>query len=644
MAGKQKQNSIVRGNTVAEQTIPKDGLAITLPKWVPYAIVAFTALVYSQAFTNGITSFDDDFYIVNNPFLRDFSWHGVVAIFTSFYSGNYHPLTSLVHLFQYHFFELNPLAYHTTNIILHLVNTYIVFIIAKRLSGQDITAMLVSLLFGIHPLHVESVAWISELKDVLYAHCYLLAINQYLLYLDSGLKRKHLFMVMGYFLLACLSKSAAVTLPVLLLAFDFYRGRKLSAGSILEKTPMLLLSLLFGILAILSQRAGGAYNGLMISYGAVNSFFLFTTSLSFYIIKLLAPTGLQIIHNFPILQGIYLPWLYYASLPFVLLVIWLVSRKNKLSKEILFGAAFFLISISVMLQVVSVGSALTAERYTYMSYIGLFYILGQFISLVAVRYYKGITIAIVSIFVIACSAISFDRITVWKDDATLFNDFVEKNPDFYYGYWLRGNVAKKNGELKKALQDYTMSIQLNHTFEDAFFNRGRIYQDMGDSKSAIADYSESIRLNPKQADSYNNRGWQLFTTGNVKAAMSDFNKSLELKPDFADALNNRGWVNEQSGDTQAAMRDYTQAINKNPGYERAVYNRAALKIKTKDFIGSVQDYTQLLKTYPDDGRLYFSRAMALQGANNLAAACNDWKQAKALGHPKADEMIGQYCK
>ena len=619
-------------------------MAITLPKWVPFAIVAFTALVYSQAFNNGITSFDDDFYIVNNPYLRDFSWHGVVAIFTSFYTGNYHPLTSTVHLFQYHFFELNPLIYHTTNIVLHLVNTYIVFIVAKRLSGQDITAMVVSLLFGIHPLHVESVAWISELKDVLYAHCYLLAINQYLLYLDSGLKKRHLLMVMAYFLLACLSKSAAVTLPVLLIAFDFYRGRKLSAGSILEKVPMLLLSLLFGILAILSQRAGGAFNGLMISYGVVNSFFLFTTSLAFYIIKFLAPTGLQIIHNFPILQGIYLPWLYYASLPFVLLVIWLVSRKNALRKEILFGAAFFLISISVMLQVVSVGSALTAERYTYISYIGLFYILGQFISLVGVRKYKGITIALVSVFVISCSAITFDRITVWKDDTILFNDFVEKNPDFYYGYWLRGNVAKKNGELKKAAQDYTMSIQLNHTFEDAFFNRGRIYQDMGDSKSAIADYTESIRLNPKQADSYNNRGWQLFTTGNVKAAMSDFNKSLELKPFFADALNNRGWVNEQSGDTLAAMRDYTLAIDKNPGYDRAMFNRAALKMKTRDFVGAAQDYTQLLKTYPDDGRLYFSRASAWQSANNLVSACNDWKQAKALGHPKADEMIRQYCK
>ncbi len=644
MAGKQKQNITVKQNLVIDKPLVLEGNAITLPKWVPYAIVFFTALVYSQAYSNGLTSFDDDFYIVNNPFLRDFSWHGVVAIFTSFYSGNYHPLTSLVHLFQYHFFELNPLIYHTTNIIIHLVNTYIVFIVTKRLSGQDITAMVVSLLFGIHPLHVESVAWVSELKDVLYAHCYLLAINQYLLYLDSGLKRKHLYMVMGYFLLACLSKSAAVTLPVLLVAFDFYRGRKFNVGSILEKTPMLLLSLLFGILAILSQRAGGAYNGLMISYGVVNSFFLFTTSLSFYIIKFLAPTGLQIIHNFPILQGIYLPWLYYASLPFVLLVIWLVSRKNVLRKEILFGTAFFLISISVMLQVVSVGSALVAERYTYISYLGLFYILGQFISLVAVRQYKGISIALVSIIVIVCSAITFDRITVWKDDATLFNDFVEKNPDFYYGYWLRGNVAKKNGELKKALQDYTMSIQLNNTFEDAYYNRGRIFQDMGDSKSAIADYSESIRLNPKQADSYNNRGWQLFTTGNVNAALSDFNKSLELKPDFADALNNRGWVNEQSGDTQAAMRDYTMAIDKNPGYDRALFNRANLKMKTRDFNGAAQDYTQLMKIYPNDGNLFYTRATAWQGANNLVAACNDWNQAKALGHPKADEMIRQFCK
>ena len=616
-----------------------------VPGWAPVAIIICTALLYSRALYNGLTGLDDDFYVVNDPLIRDFSIHGFKAIFTTYVAGNYHPLTMLVYLFIYKLFGLNPLPYHLLNVAVHLANTFLVFKLAGQLSGKKVTALVVALLFAVHPMHVESVAWVSELKDVLYAFFYLSAMLVYLRYLRRGLRFKDYTGVFLLFAASLLCKSAAVTLPVLLIAIDSYTGRKMSSRWIFEKIPLLLLSVAFGIVAINSQKQGGAYNGLMVSYGAINSFFLFTSGLAFYFIWLVAPVVLCSFHYFPALSGRLLPWVYYASLPVVLIIAWLVARRNAYRKEIIFGVAFFLIAISVMLQVVSVGSALTAERYTYISYIGLFYIAGQLISgLVEKKRYRNISVSAFSMFVIVYAAQSWDRIGVWKDDYTLFNDLINKNPDFYYGYWLRGNVEQKDGNPQAAYEDYSRSIELNPSYEDSYYNRGIIENASGNINAAIADYNHSIALNPKQPDAYNSRGWAYYQSGSAGAAIQDYNKAIAIKPAYAEAYNNRAWAYDQAGDAKAAFEDYARAIAINPEYTKPLYNRAALRVKTGDLAGAIGDYNLILKMHPDDGVSYLLRGNAYLGLQNLKSACADWQTAKQMGNKDADGMIRAYCK
>jgi len=616
----------------------------SLSKWILPGIIIFTCLLYSNSLNNNFTVFDDDSYIVNNPFLRDFSLKGIVAIFTSFYSCNYHPLTTLTWLFEYNLFGPSPLPFHLVNVMFHVLNTWLVFKLAYRLSNKTVTAGVTSLLFAIHPLHVESVVWVSELKDVQYTFFYLLSLLLYLRYISSGFTRKSYLFCLLLFIGSLLSKSAAVTLPLLLIVIDLYEQRKMDAKAMYEKIPFFALSVLFGILAILSQKSGGALNTSMLSYGFFNGIFVFLSGITFYIVWLVAPFKLAVMHCFPDVSNSLLPWQYYLSLPLMLLIVWVCSRRTIYRKEFLFGFAFFLVTLSVMLQIVSVGVALTSERYSYVASIGIFYIAGQLFAGSMTTPKKTLSTVLLVTATLLFSVLTWQRIAVWKDDSLLFNDMIEKYPDVYYGYWLRGNLEKRNGDLKNALSDYSEAIRLNPQYPDAFYNRAATLDASGNLRAALSDYDQALKLNPAQADVYNNRGWILFRLGDRTNAMLDYNKAISLNPNFAEAYNNRGWAYHSSGDTKSAMQDYNRAIMLNQAFVLPYSNRAVIKAQSGDFAGAIADYDKIISLRPDDKSAYYYRGMAYFDLNTKEKACADWNKAAELGNSNATEMINKYCR
>ena len=597
------KTSLPKKPSQAKQKVHREVID-TLPKWTPFALMLFTFLLYTKALVNGITNFDDDFYIVNNPYLKDFSWNGVNAIFSSFYQANYHPFTTMIYFFEYNWFGLNPLPYHLLNVLLHVLNVFLVFKFVERLSGKQMTALIVAVLFAVHPLHVESVAWISELKDVLYSCFFLLSMLVYLRYMKSGFQMRDYWASLLLFLASLFSKSAAVTLPLLLIAIDIYKGRKLNTKSILEKLPFILLSLLFGVLTMLSQKAQGSINVQMFTFNPITRFFFLTSAISFYFIKLILPFGLSSMNYYPILHNGILPWQYYASILVIFFVIWFTFRKSPIRKEITFGVSFFIISISVMLQIISVGSALTAERYTYISYIGLFYILGQWITSLASGQRKNTVIGILCFLILVFSVQTFARISVWQNGNTIDEDIIEHNPNVYIGYWMRGNLKRTQSDFQGALQDYSKAIKLDPFSDDSYYNRGNIYDRLGDPKSAIPDYNQAIKLNPKLADSYNNRGWAYFETGDSIAALTDIDKAISINPRYVQAYNNRGWIKFKAGNAKEALPDFEKAIEIQPEFLTAYYNRALVKIELKDYDGAIADYSFLSKRRPKDSNIY----------------------------------------
>ncbi|MCW3121782.1 MAG: hypothetical protein JWQ38_1274 [Flavipsychrobacter sp.] len=647
MPEKQKKNiqhTVVKQEKTNQHTANNNRTGV--PVWAPLAIIIFTGLLYTRALNNGYTYIDDDFYILKNQYLRDLSFAGIKAIFTHFYSFNYHPLTTISNLLEFSLFGLNPLPYHLFNVLFHLLNIWLVFKVTERLSGKGLTALIVCTLFAIHPMHVESVAWIAERKDVLYATFYLSATLIYLKYIDSGFNTNNYAWALLLFLCSLLSKSAAVTLPVLLVAIDIYKGRKIDAKAIVEKVPFLLLAILFGILAIMSQKAGGAISDISKSYNFIERVFLLMSGLAAYFIKLVVPYGLSAIHYFPDLHGGPLPWYYYLSLPFLLLITWLVARRSAYRKEVVFGVAFFMISMSVMLQLITVGAAMYAERYSYISYIGLFYIAGQFVAdkweSPSANTVMGVCVAFMLLFAIG----TWDRIGYWQNTDTLFTDIVEKNPDNWrnslvYNSW--GEAKMYEGNSKDAIDLYSKAVQLKPDYVKAYYNRGMAFDALFDFKSAVADYSKAISLKPKYPEAYNARGWAYFGLRDNNAAIQDYNTAIAMDTKYPEAYNNRGWTRYAMGDTVNALADYDQAVIINPSFAKPYYNRAAIKVNRNDLKGAIADYTTLIKIHPNDNTAYYSRGVALY-MMKAPTACNDWRKAAQLGSQDAVSMIQQYCK
>ncbi len=234
-------------------SIVKEKSNTTFNYVVLFGILFIALLSYLPALNNGFV-WDDDDYIKNNLLIRSIN---LKEIFSTNLMGNYHPLTVLVYAIQYKFFEVSEKGYHAFNLFLHLLNVLLVFFAVFRLSNKSIVALVAALLFALHPMHVESVAWASELKDLLYTFFFLASYIFYMKYLDDG-KNKYYVFALFLFLLSLLSKAMAASLPLLLVLTDYFKGQKFNAKTLLQKVPFFLLSLIFGFVAVHAQKSSGA--------------------------------------------------------------------------------------------------------------------------------------------------------------------------------------------------------------------------------------------------------------------------------------------------------------------------------------------------------------------------------------------------
>ncbi len=286
-------------------------------KFILPAILLLTVIAFSTSIGNGFTNWDDNKYIQDNPNINDFSWHGIKTIFTSEYFDLYIPVTLFSLMAEYHWFGAAPKSYHVINLLFHLLNTALVFYFIKILSQRIEAAIIVSLFFAIHPMHVESVAWIAERKDVLFAFFYLTALIAYVKYTERKKEGKRpaslwfYFFTLAMFVLSLLSKPTAITLPGLLLLLDYYYDRKLvSFKTILEKIPFFVLSVLVGLAIVTSS---GKAQQIPPDYSFFDRIFLVTYAFAFYIVKLFLPFHLSAFYSYPVFKDNVstLPAIYY---------------------------------------------------------------------------------------------------------------------------------------------------------------------------------------------------------------------------------------------------------------------------------------------------------------------------------------------
>ncbi len=558
-----------------------------------------TAIVFLPMFSNEFTNWDDPLYVIDNMLLRGPDWAG---IFSKPVVSNYHPLTMATLALNYQASELEPFSYHFVNWLLHIINTGLVFFFAFKLSQNNLwVGAITALFFGIHPMHVESVAWVSERKDVLYTAFFLLALISYLQYLQkSGWQKYGLTML--FFIASLLSKPAAVTLPVVMLLIDWYKGRSLKDKKVwMEKIPFFILALIFGLVAlqIQSEKAIAQPEFYPVWQRFVFAFYGFGE----YIKRLFWPFPLSTLHPFPAAATI--PASYYPALILgpVVVAIALYFRKNK---NILFGLGFFAVNLALVLQLLTFGNSVISERYTYVPYIGLCFALAMFwakSSLAPAT--KNIVLGLFVIAGLGFAIASNKQVRVWKDSISLWTQAIDAYPRSYIARSNRGNyLVTKQAKYDEGLVDYNIALDVKPEHANSLENRTIIFIHKKDFASALKDAEQMVKFYPTTGKGYYLRGFVEDKLGQQDKALTDYSKSIEFDPKNAEAWANRGIIYYNTKqDYSAAKADFDAAFQINPKNAVYVINRARCWIALNNKAEAMRDIDlakQLGATVGDD--------------------------------------------
>jgi protein O-mannosyl-transferase len=670
LADKKKNKEAIKSKPVKQVAVKKRSDTLIACICVA-AIALITYFVFSPSLNDGFTNWDDNFYVTQNPLVINNSVP-VATIFKTPVDLNYHPLTVLSLALNYQNGKLDPSGYHLENLILHLLNTILVFLFIYLLTRRNLLmAAIVSLFFGIHPMHVESVTWVSERKDVLYVFFFLSGLIAYLRYSETK-KIAWYFFTLLLFILSCLSKGMAVVFPVILLLVDYLKGVKWKWRILLEKIPFFILSIVFGIIAVKSQ-AGQAMVSIQ-SFNFLQQILFASYAALMYIVKLFVPYKLSAFYPYPDTfspNGI--PLIFYLS-PFIVLVLLaaVVYFFLKKEKEIVFGLLFYFVSVALVLQFVAVGAAIIADRYSYLSYIGLLFIAAYLINKVwqnksrVLALMKYPVMLIVIIGAVTFSFQTYSRTQVWKDSDTLWSDVVNNYTEVPTAYFNRANYYYDINQIDKAVSDYTSALQSGHidndsykkiyydrgllyytyykkydlsiadytkaiaiddTFRRGYYNRGLVYTEVGKYDSAIVDFGTAIKLYPGYVDAYSNRGAAYFKEGKVNLALDDYNTAIALAPANAAIYNNQGSAYLNSGKTGLALADYNRAIALNPSSVMFYYNRGLCYNALNQYENAANDFTKAIQLDPQNEAAYYNmRGICNINLKNYAEAIADFSK------------------
>ena len=611
------------------------------------AIGLLTALAYAPTLQNGLTNWDDDGYVLNNPWLGEMTWPALQSMFTLPYKGNYHPLT-MGSLWTDHWISGGSIvAHHAVNLLLHLLNTGLVAGLIWSLTGRRGVALAVSALFGLHPMHVESVAWVSERKDVLYTFFSLSALWVYSGQVARSERRRSgvgLTLTFVLFVAALLSKGVAVSLAPTLLLIDWWRGRRLaSPGLWLEKLPFFALALLSGWITLQAQAGTGQLSGAS-QWSGWERMVLGCAAYSRYLWMTIWPTGLSAFHPYPDRIAGALPGLYWLA-PLIFAAVQgvtLLCMRN--ARLIAFGLAFFTVNIALLLQWIPVGGALVAERYTYLPSLGLF--LAATAGVVTVLDQRaGWRLPAQAGFAIICAllaAATFARSEVWHDSLSLWDDTLARYPHVPVARLNRALARHAEGDLTGAVTDLDAALLADPHYAKAFGHRGVMRFQNGDSEGALADLDQSIRLEPT-LEGYLNRGAIRLAAGDPQAALADCDQVLRADPNQPLAWANRGLALLELGRPAPAIADFDRALMLAPSYLPAYVGRAQARLELGAAQQALDEADALLQAAPDLLALQTLRGRALLELGETAAGCIALSRAAAGGESQAAALQALNC-
>lgn len=568
-----------------------------------------TFICFRYSLHNSFTNWDDDVYISHDRYIKAITAENLKVIFTEdITKNNFHPLCMLSLAVNYYFSQLKPENYYLTNILLHIANVVLIFLllkgIGKRLNiGEDgsfLIASFAALWFGIHPMHVESVSWIAERKDVLYAFFYFAGLMAYLKYTDCKARRWYV-VTFCLFVASCLSKPMAVVFPLSLICLDFLFNGKINRKMVTDKIPFFIGALIFGGLAIYTQNKTGA----IAPFGTLSPaerIMYASYGFMMYVLKLFFPTFLSTFYPYPYhyLTG-WLPREYYAapfiSIAIVVLPLYFAYKRNQFYFRVLvFGLVFFLVNILFVLQFISCGAAIMADRYSYVSYMGLFFILAFFSweIIKKIHEYRIIIIAVLLAISGWLGYLCAERTRVWHNSETLLTDAITKFPyRALLSYKWLGNYYMDKGDMDKALDNYSILTQLNAADARVYDNVGNIYRLKNEIKNALNAFYNSLRVQ-----------------NNVFRTYMDMSVAYSLE-----------------GDTSNAFQYFVKSYQMYPASEQIYADTGFNLVQRRQYFASSIMYSGLLKVNSVNPFYYFYRGVSEFGQDSISRAIADWNRA-----------------
>lgn len=557
-----QQRKKTKGKPVkAKKAIPAstpDSKSI-LPFLLP--VLGITFILFLPALRNGFTNWDDILYVTGNPLLKNLSGEGLKAIFTTNVVSNYHPITILSLALNYQFAELTPWSYHLTSIILHVINTGLVFWFIMLLSERNKWVSAFSaLLFGIHPMHVESVAWISERKDLLYTIFYLLALIVYIKYIQKKqIKNMIIVTVLGALSLLC--KPAAIVLPFSLIILDYFYKRKWSWTWIVEKLPIFALCAFTAYITVSIQSDRAIASVALHSFTERIGFAGF--GVIWYLVKFIFPYPLSSLHPFPKeLTPVY----YLATVAAIAGVAWLLFKVK--NRNYHFGFGFYIINLLLVLQLVSIGNAVVAERYTYVPYISLFFLFCLEVYKVAqVKWpeYRKVILGIGGAWVIALAILTWTRIPVWNDSETLWFDVLKHYPESTRAWTNKGLIYYERKEWDKVVADLSNALKFDPNYANALEWRARAYLEMNEGEKALTDALNFYKRYPSKTEAQFLVARSYATAGRHEEAVITYNELISKVQNVPDYFNNRGAILfNKLNRYEESKNDFERAIQLNP--------------------------------------------------------------------------------
>ena len=605
-------------------------------------------VAFSPSFSSQFVNWGDPVYVTENPLIRTLDWSSVATIFGTIPQFHqYVPLVLLSYSIEYQFAGLNPAVFHGTNVVLHGISAILVLWIVVQLSNSLSFSLLVALLFAVHPLRVESVAWVTERKDMLSGAAYFAALLAYILYLQRSRKKSLLLLTGVFFLLSLLSKAMAVSFPVVMMLVDYLRGRSLDRQSVLEKVPFFVLSILFGIIALVAQAGVQQPATVYSDISGFERIFLAGYGIIFYIVKFFVPVNFSILHGLPVTDAGNLSWYVYGTPLLVLAGIAALVFFRRKVPMLMFGALFFLVTLVPVSQAVPIGVATVAERFTYIPLFGLAVLAASGLLLLRDHLLKprgmsesasGVVLVAWIVF-LASQAIGQTR--VWKNDITLWTSVIDQSSPPALAYLQRGLAHVAALRPREAAEDYTRAIQRDSSLAPAWNGRGIVFAGVGNYDQAIADYQHAMTVSPSYTDAYINHGRALMLQKKFAESIESYRQALELDTTNAQVHYYRGQAYLNLGELDSALIDYNRSLELNPSYTEAYVRRGDIFFQQQKFKEAIADYTEGINRGASHEVLYTNRGSSFANLGDIDRAIEDFNNALEINANYTDALLNR---